>query len=163
MRSWQIKFWSNLQAREKMTIIVGSALVLVTACYLLFDNLWTVRSSLLENESALIEERDWMQEQSVLAEQLNNSCIENQILTLGNTDLLELLASRNQLVLESFRENSINSEATYSLRVESTDGNSILRFIHQSACQGFSLANLQINKSESEPYYLGQVEFSHEG
>ena len=163
MRSWKMQFWLNLQAREKMTILVGSALVLVTACYLIFDNLWSVRSSLLENEAALIEERDWMQEQSVLAEQLNNSCIENQILSLENTALLEFLVSRNQLVLESFRENLANNEASYFLGVESTDGNSILRFIHQSACQGFSLANLQINKSETEPYYSGQVEFSHEG
>lgn len=157
------QFWQNLQTRERMTILLGGALVLVTACYLLFDNLWTDRSLLLETRAALIEEREWMQEQAALSEQLNNSCTENQILTLSNTDLLELLAIRNQLALESFTETVIDRDARYSLSLESTDGNNILRFIHQSACQGFSLANLQINKSDSEPYYLGQVEFSHEG
>jgi len=157
------QFWSNLQTREKRTILVGSALVLVTACYLLFDNLWTVRSSLLQSKTAFVEEKEWMQEQSILSEQLNNNCRENQILALGNTELLELLASRNQLVLESFREGSANNSATYSLVLESSDGNSILRFIHQSACQGFTLANVEIKKEVSESNYSGEVEFSHEG
>ena len=156
-------FWHNLQASERMTILIGGALVLVTACYLLVDNLWTERSLLRETKAVLIEEREWMQGQAVLSEQLNNSCSENQILTLSNADLLELLASRNQLALESFTETIIDRDARYSLSLESTDGNNILRFIHQSACQGFSLANLQINKSDSESSYLGQVEFSHEG
>ena len=163
MSSRKMQFWSNLQAREKITILAGSALVLVTACYLLVGNLWTVRSSLLESKAVLIEESNWMQEQAALAEQLNNSCLDNQILTLENTNLLELLASRNDLVIQSIRENSLNNEATYSLGLESTNGNRILSFIHQSACQGFSLANLQITKSDSELYYVGQVEFSHEG
>jgi len=163
MSSRQFNFGLNLESREKITFLVGAALVLLTACYLLFDNLWATRTYLIEGREALIEEADWMQEQAILSGQLNNSCLENQILSLGNTDLLELLASRNQLVLANFRESLINNEARYSLAIESTDGNSILRFIHQSACQGFSLANVQINKSESELYYMGQVEFSHEG
>ncbi len=163
MISKQVQFWQNLQASERKTIIVGVLLVLVTACYLLFDSVWEDRSALLENKSLLLDERVWMQEQAALSAQLNNSCVDNQILTLANTDLLELLASRNQLMLDNFRETAVSGGATYSLSVESIDGNSILRFIHQSACQGFSLANLQINKSDSESYYLGQMEFSHEG
>ncbi|PCJ42763.1 MAG: hypothetical protein COA71_04480 [SAR86 cluster bacterium] len=155
--------WSNLQDREKMTIVAGSILVLVTAGYLLFDALWTTRSLLIQNRVTLLEEREWMQEQAILAEQLINDCRGNQILALENSDLLELIASRNQLVLESFTENLTNNEAVYSMRIESNDGNSVLRFIHQSACQGFTLAHVQIEKSESESLYSGQVEFIHEG
>lgn len=155
--------WSNLQAREQMTIVVGGTVVLVTACYLMFSGVWATRSLLVQERTELIEERQWMQEQVALAEQLTNNCRESQFLALGNPELLELLASRNQLVLANFSENSISNVATYSMRIESVDGNSILSFIHQSACQGFNLANVQINKSDSESLYSGQVEFSHEG
>jgi hypothetical protein len=98
-----------------------------------------------------------------LAEQLMNSCNESQFLALGNTELLELLANRNQLILESFRENFVNNSATFSLRIESHDGNSILQFIHQSVCQGFTLAKVEIQKVGPESSYSGEVEFSYEG
>ncbi|MDG2090917.1 MAG: type II secretion system protein GspM [Gammaproteobacteria bacterium] len=158
-----LQFWSNLQAREQMTIVIGSTLVIATALFLLFSGLWEVRTSLIQERTELIEEREWMQEQVVLTEQLTNNCRESQFLALGNSELLELLASRNQLVLANFRESLINNGTTYSMSVESNDGNSILSFIHQSACQGFGLANVQINIGDSESSYSGQVEFSHEG
>lgn len=155
--------WTNLQAREQLVIVLGSAIVLVTACYLLFSGLWTTRSLLVQEREKLIEERQWMQEQAVLAEQLTNNCRDSQFLALENSELLELLASRNQLVLTSFRESLNNNAATYAMSVESNDGNDILSFIHLSACQGFNLANVHINISDSGPSYSGQVEFSHEG
>lgn len=163
MSSKLFLFWSALQAREKLTVLTGIFLVLVTAVYLLFDGLWTSRAMLLQDRSALLEEMEWMQEQSAVAERLATSCRENQFLALADDDLLELLASRNQLVLENFRQRPANGEIIYSMQIESINGNSILRFIHQSACQGFSLTNVQIGRNESETAFIGRLELSHEG
>ena len=163
MRAKVFQCWSNLQDREKMTILIGSILVIGTACYLLFSTLWTTRSSLTREKAALIVESGWIQEQAALTEQLINNCRENQFLALDNKDLLELIASRNQMVLDSVIENISNNEASYAIRIESNDGNSILRFIHQSACQGFTLSYVEIDKSESKSFYIGELEFSHEG
>lgn len=155
--------WSTLQSREKMTVVIGSVIVIVTALYLLFSGLLTARNELVEARRELIEERQWMQEQATLAGQLVNSCSESQFLALNNTGVLELLASRNNLVLANFRENFSSNNPSYSMGIESTDGNNILSFIHQSACQGFNLANVQIDKNVPELSYTAQVEFSHEG
>ena len=77
-----LQFWSNLQAREQMTIVIGSTLVIATALFLLFSGLWEVRTSLIQERTELIEEREWMQEQVVLTEQLTNNCRESQFLAL---------------------------------------------------------------------------------
>jgi len=158
-----LQFWSVLQTREKITVLSGATLVLVTAVYLLFNGLWTSRSALMQDRTALIEEREWMQEQSAVAERLVSNCRDNQFFALTDSDLLELLASRNQLVLENFRQRPANGEIMYSMEIESMDGNSILRFIHQSACQGFSLTNVLIDRSEQATSFTGRLEFNHEG
>ncbi len=163
MRAKVFQSWSNLQDREKMTILIGSIVVIGAACYLLFTTLWTTHSSLTREKVALMVESGWIQEQSALAEQLINNCRTNQFPSLDNQDLFELIASRNQMVLDSVIENISNNEASYAIRIESNDGNSILRFIHQSTCQGFTLSHVEIDKSESESFYTGELEFSHEG
>ena len=158
-----LHFWSNLQGREQITIIIGSTTVLAAAVYLLFSGLWSTHVSLVKERTELIEEMQWMQEQVVLAEKLVNSCRENQVLALGNSDFIELFASRNKLVLANYKESLINNKVAYSMLIESNDGNSILNFIHQSTCQGFHLANMKISIGESESSYSGQVEFIREG
>ena len=75
-----LQFWSVLQTREKITVLSGATLVLVTAVYLFFDGLWTSRSALMQDRTALIEEREWMQEQSAVAERLVSNCRDNQFL-----------------------------------------------------------------------------------
>jgi type II secretory pathway component PulM len=155
------QFWSALQTREKITVLTGASIVLLTAIYLLFDGIWSTRASLLQQKAALMEERGWMQEQAQIAGRLSSACRENQFLALADIDLLELLASRNQLVLNDVRQGSANGENTYAMQVDSMEGNNILRFIHQSACQGFVLANISIEKSETESF-SGRLVLSHE-
>ena len=139
--------------------MAGCFLVVATAMYLVFAHAWSSRTLLLQEKAVLLAEQSWMQEQSMLAEQLLNNCRDNQSLALGQSEVLDLLATRNLLQLGSISA----SGARYSLRLESDDGNNILRFIHQSACQGFVLTSVQIVKAESADAYSGQVEFRHEG
>lgn len=153
-----MQLWSALQQREKITIGSGTILVLLTALYLIVADIWAERSTLLQERTALLAEQMWMLEQSGLAEQLLNNCRDKQILELPETDLLELLASRNQLQLTVLQAGGTN----FALQLGGADGNDILRFIHQSACQGFMLTSVQIEKGESGANYTGRVEFRHE-
>tara|TARA_R110000772_G_scaffold264509_5_gene385136 strand:- start:278 stop:766 length:489 start_codon:yes stop_codon:yes gene_type:complete len=159
LRDKIVHSWGTLQHREKVIILAGFSVLAATAVYLVFASAWSVRTTLLQEKTALLAEQNWMQEQSTLAGQLLNNCRDNQILALGQNELLDLLATRNLL-----QTGTISSSGTsYSLQVESADGNNILRFIHQSACQGFILTSVQIDKAESSDHYSGQVEFRHEG
>lgn len=153
-----IRLWARLQRREQITVLAGGLLVLLTAIYLLFAGLWETRAELLGQQTDLLEERAWLEEQSQLAMQLSNSCRENQILALGGRELVELLASRNQLRLETVNING----ADFSLRLSAENGDNVLRFIYQSACQGFALSGLQIDRTDTDSY-LGRLEFRREG
>ncbi len=165
VRAMYQQFWLGLQLRERRTILLGAALVIITAIYLLLDSIWNTRAMLIADRTALLEESLWMQEQAELAEVLGTSCRENQILALENRELLELLASRNQLNMTSFSEaeNTANAGRNiYNLRLEGASGDSILSFLFHSACQGFTLASLQIDKTTGVEQYTGQLELSNE-
>jgi type II secretory pathway component PulM len=154
-----LELWQGLEQRERTTICAGSLLVLLTAVYLLFDGLWTQRAALLQDRNALLAEASWMQEQAELAEQLVNACPESQLMPLPPDELIDLLATRSRLNVQNMNRNG----STYAMQLRAGDGNSILQFIHLSACRGFSLSAVQIQQDAASSAYLGNVEFRYEG
>ncbi|MAY02368.1 MAG: hypothetical protein CMQ38_05235 [Gammaproteobacteria bacterium] len=152
------QFWSALQQRERRTILAGALLILLAALYLIFDSIWVTRSALMDERADLLAEQTWMQDQAELAVQLQNNCRDLRIMSLAARERLNLLVNRNNLTLQNLRVNDDN----YSFELRTEDGNNILQFIHHSACQGFSLSALTINR-EAANAYLGRVEFHHEG
>ncbi len=153
-----VRVWAGLQAREKVIILLGSALVLVTALYLVFSTNLELRKNLLEQRAALMLEQEWMQEQVLLVRELNNSCANMQILPLAPKELIELLASRKQLQIESLAL----SDQSLSLQLSAQNGNTLLSFIHESSCQGFNLIEMQVENLDSDLDYMASLEFRYE-
>lgn len=154
-----LQYWFALEHRERVTIVTGFLLVLMAAGYMLFDRLWVQRSALVQERDELMAEAAWMQEQAELAERLINSCSETQLLSLPPEELIELLATRSSLNVQNMDSNG----SEIALQLSTADGNSILQFIHQSACQGFTLNAVQIQQEATGSTYLGNVEFRREG
>ncbi len=154
-----LQHWFALEHRERMTILAGSLLVLMTAVYLLFDSLWVQRTALMQERDGLMAEAAWMQEQAELAERLVTGCSESQLMSLPPEELLELMATRSRLNVQTMESNG----SGIALQLSSSDGNSILQFVYQSACQGFRLSAIQIQQDATGSNYLGNVEFRREG
>ncbi|MDC0598261.1 type II secretion system protein M [Gammaproteobacteria bacterium] len=150
--------WVSLQQREQRVILAGVSIVCVAMMSLFFSTLLQTHNNLREQQKNLQTELLWLQDQAELAARLNNSCSVKQLSTAPGNEILKVLAERNQLTLIRLNE---SGSQNYRLTSRASEGNNILRFVHQSACQGFELLNISIKAgTEEQTQFEGQMEFS---
>lgn len=132
-------FFANLEAREKRALKIGTLLLVATVTIMLVLPKWEAYSLVKEQRDALRTDLVWLQEKRDIVAELANNC---QSVRHQKDDFkadLTHLVSRNQLKVVSIEE----KENFISMAVSGSKSNQLLKFMHQIACQGYMLGELQ--------------------
>lgn len=137
---------AGLQAREKLFVSVGAAVVLIALIYLALGPQLNRNTDLAGQQSDLQADLLWLQQQQSVVSRLTNSCSSSTASAQPAKDLLTRLIRRNQLRLQNLREVGDGMVLSFS----ASDANRIVRIAHQIACQGFTVGSMQVTASTAE-------------
>ncbi len=133
------RYWQKLQESERRTLLLGAAVLLVAAIYLLFSQGLEERDSLQRRRADLLAQEQWWQEQAALLARLDNACAEAPMPQHETEALLRLLAQRAQLDLLRLAVSGNH----YSLDLRG-EGNDVLRLAQLGMCQGLALEHISV-------------------
>jgi len=138
---------SRLQPREKVFLSLGVALVVVALIYLAVLPTWHKHSALSTQYSQLQGDLQWLHQQREVVSRLSNNCSVKLVSQGSSRKVLGRLVRRNQLKLGSIQEVG----DTFNLNFTGSDANSIMRLVHEIACEGYMVKSLQILEPAEDP------------
>ena len=142
--------WSQLQPREKLFLRAGVIVSVAALVYLTVLPLWDKHSTLSAQHSQLQADLQWLHQQQEVVSRLSNNCSVKLVSAGASRKILARLVRRNQLKLDSIEEAS----GSFSLEFSGSDANSIVRVVHEIACDGYLVQSLQIIKSADDAKLL---------
>ena len=141
---------SRLQPRERLFLGVGATVIVTVLLYLTLLPSWEKYSTLSAQHSQLQTDLDWLHQQRELVSRLTNSCSVKLVSTGSSRKMLTRLVRRNQLKLDSFQE----ANDSIRLKFTGSDANSIVRLVHEIACDGYLVKSLQVKQSSNDAQQL---------
>ena len=141
---------SRLQRREKLFLSAGAVVVVAALIYLTVLPSWDKYSLLSAQHSQLQADLQWLHQQREVVSRLSNNCSVKLLSDGAPRKILTRLVRRNQLKLDSIQEAS----TSFSLKFSGSDANSIVRAVHEIACEGYLVNSLQIIKSADDAKLL---------
>ena len=141
---------SRLQPREKLFLSAGIIVVAVALTYLTVLPFWDKHNLLSAQHSQLQADLQWLHQQREVVSRLSNNCSVKLVSDGTPRKILARLVRRNQLKLDSIEEAS----GSFSLEFSGSDANSIVRVVHEIACDGYLVQSLQIIKSADDAKLL---------
>ena len=142
--------WSQLQPREKLFLRAGVIVSVAALVYLTVLPLWDKHSTLSAQHSQLQADLQWLHQQREVVSRLSNNCSVKLVSDGAPRKILPRLVRRNQLKLDSIQQAS----DSFSLEFSGSDANSIVRVVHEIACDGYLVQSLQIIKSADDAKLL---------
>ncbi|MDG2501139.1 MAG: type II secretion system protein GspM [Porticoccaceae bacterium] len=133
--------FENLQLRERYFIGVGGLLVLTAVIYLSLSPLADKHTQLVDQQSQLQADLEWLHDQAAIVPRLVNSCSGRELNVGRDTEVITKLVRRAQLRLDKVTETGRG----ISLRVNGSDANRLMRLVHQISCEGFSVQSIDIS------------------
>lgn len=133
--------FENLQPRERYFIGAGGLLVLTVVIYLALSPLADKHSQLVDQQSQLQADLEWLHDQAAIVPRLVNSCSGRELNVGRDTEVITKLVRRAQLRLDKVTETGRG----ISLRVNGPDANRLMRLVHQISCEGFSVQSIDIS------------------
>ena len=133
-------FLANLEMREKRALKIGALVVAVIIIIMLILPKWEFYSLIKNQRDVLKENVIWLQEQRDLVAELANNCSSiRQQKDDFKADVTQMVG-RYQLVVESAEE----KDNVISMTVSGSKSNQLLKLMHQIACRGYILGDLEI-------------------
>lgn len=133
-------FLANLEIREKRALKIGALVVAVIIIIMLILPKWEFYSLIKNQRDVLKENVIWLQEQRDLVAELANNCSSiRQQKDDFKADVTQMVG-RYQLVVESAEE----KDNVISMTVSGSKSNQLLKLMHQIACRGYILGDLEI-------------------
>ena len=133
--------FENLQPRERYFIGAGGLLVMTAVIYLALSPLADKHSQLVDQQSQLQADLEWLHDQAAIVPRLVNSCSGRELNVGRDTEVITKLVRRAQLRLDKVTETGRG----ISLRVNGPDANRLMRLVHQISCEGFSVQSIDIS------------------
>jgi len=131
---------ANLEIREKRALKIGALVVAVIIIIMLILPKWEFYSLIKNQRDVLKENVIWLQEQRDLVAELANNCSSiRQQKDDFKADVTQMVG-RYQLVVESAEE----KDNVISMTVSGSKSNQLLKLMHQIACRGYILGDLEI-------------------
>lgn len=144
MKAWreglQLRL-DGLEARERVVLGAGLAIVLLCACFLLLESAWQERQTLLTGRDILRTELAWMEQQAQLLASMEKHCAPSQVGEETVPARLRSLAARYGIDTLQLRD---TGSGRYNLQLRAREGNALLAFVHESVCMGFELSSLDL-------------------
>ena len=135
-----LDFLANLEIREKRALKIGALVVAVIIIIMLILPKWEFYSLIKNQRDVLKENVIWLQEQRDLVAELANNCSSiRQQKDDFKADVTQMVG-RYQLVVESAEE----KDNVISMTVSGSKSNQLLKLMHQIACRGYILGDLEI-------------------
>ena len=149
MIAWLRGQWRAMQPRERRTLIAGVAVLSIAGYYLLLQPLVHNNKRLLTSQAHLHGSNQWLLEQRPLLERLHNSCPRSAVQGEGKLPkkVVSDLARRHGL---SVSERHQGAGQPMVLQVDGKDGNRLMHFIYQLACNGYQLQTLNLRSDPSK-------------
>lgn len=139
--------WGQLSAREKGFVGGGAGLLILGLFYVMLLPAWDRYAELSKEKERLEDDFLWLEEQAEVVARLANNCPKRAMQTGSGSTVLGRIARRNRLPANELKD---LGDDRYSMIIEGLEGNQVLRFVHQSACEGFALKHLTIVRSSAE-------------
>lgn len=152
-------FFQELQPREKLFLIVGVAVVVMVVSVKLLFPIWQNHSQLMQQKDALEADLTWLQAQRDIVGKMTNSCPPQRLQQQSAREILTQLARRNQVQMDSL----VDKDNKFLLNAEGEDGNRLLQFMYQSACYGFVVEKVKINRGDNSTRFGIVLEISRAG
>lgn len=135
-----LDFLANLEIREKRALKIGALVVAVIIIIMSILPKWEFYSLIKNQRDVLKENVIWLQEQRDLVAELANNCSSiRQQKDDFKADVTQMVG-RYQLVVESAEE----KDNVISMTVSGSKSNQLLKLMHQIACRGYILGDLEI-------------------
>ena len=135
-----LDFLANLEIREKSALKIGALVVAVIIIIMLILPKWEFYSLIKNQRDVLKENVIWLQDQRDLVAELANNCSSiRQQKDDFKADVTQMVG-RYQLVVESAEE----KDNVISMTVSGSKSNQLLKLMHQIACRGYILGDLEI-------------------
>lgn len=138
---------SKLQPREKVFLSVGATLLVAALIYMTVLPSWHKHGALSTQYSQLQGDLQWLHQQREVVSRLSNNCSVKMVSQDSYRKVLSRLVRRNQLKLGSIQEVGDR----FNLSFTGSDANSIMRLVHEIACDGYMVKSLQLLESAEDP------------